>query len=72
MRPSPGAHVQHPIKPYAISLAALVAAVLLRALLDPLPADTMPLVTMYGAVAVAGGTEDQDQRCAELALASYD
>jgi uncharacterized protein GlcG (DUF336 family) len=24
-----------------------------------------------GAVAVAGGTEDQDQRCAEVALASY-
>jgi uncharacterized protein GlcG (DUF336 family) len=24
-----------------------------------------------GAIAVAGGTEDQDQRCAEVALASY-
>jgi len=45
--------VQHPIRPYAISLAALVAAVLLRGLLDPLMGDTMPLVTLYGAVAVA-------------------
>jgi uncharacterized protein GlcG (DUF336 family) len=26
---------------------------------------------VVGAVAVAGGTEDQDQRCAEVALASY-
>jgi uncharacterized protein GlcG (DUF336 family) len=26
---------------------------------------------VVGAVAVAGGTEDQDQRCAEMALASY-
>jgi len=24
-----------------------------------------------GAIAVAGGTEEQDQRCAEVALASY-
>ena len=28
--------------------------------------------TVVGAVAVAGGTEEQDQRCAEVALASYD
>ena len=27
---------------------------------------------VVGAIAVAGGTEDQDQRCAEVALASYD
>ena len=27
--------------------------------------------TVVGAVAVAGGTEDQDQRCAEVALALY-
>src|ERR1041384_2783736 len=27
---------------------------------------------VVGAIAVAGGTEDQDQRCAEGALASYD
>jgi uncharacterized protein GlcG (DUF336 family) len=26
---------------------------------------------VVGAIAVAGGTEDQDQRCAEVALASY-
>jgi uncharacterized protein GlcG (DUF336 family) len=27
--------------------------------------------TVVGAVAVAGGTDDQDQRCSEAALASY-
>jgi len=27
--------------------------------------------TVVGAVAVAGGTDDQDQNCAEVALASY-
>ena len=37
-------------------------------------AGALPIVeggSVVGAVAVAGGTEDQDQRCAELALASY-
>ena len=37
-------------------------------------AGAVPIVeggTVVGAVAVAGGTEDQDQRCAEVALASY-
>jgi uncharacterized protein GlcG (DUF336 family) len=35
----------------------------------------LPIVeggTVVGAVAVSGGTEEQDQRCAEAALASYD
>ena len=34
----------------------------------------LPIVeagTVVGAIAVAGGTEDQDQRCCEAALASY-
>ena len=38
------------------------------------PAGAVPIVeggSVVGAVAVAGGTEEQDQRCAEVALASY-
>jgi uncharacterized protein GlcG (DUF336 family) len=34
----------------------------------------LPIVeggTVVGAIAVAGGTEDQDQKCAEVALAAY-
>jgi uncharacterized protein GlcG (DUF336 family) len=34
----------------------------------------LPIVeggTVVGAVAVAGGTDDQDQKCAEVALAAY-
>ena len=34
----------------------------------------LPIVeggTVVGAIAVAGGTDEQDQRCAEVALASY-
>jgi len=37
-------------------------------------AGALPIVeggSVVGAIAVAGGTEDQDQRCAEIALASY-
>ncbi len=37
-------------------------------------AGAVPVVeggSVVGAVAVAGGTDDQDQRCAEVALASY-
>src|SRR5215467_3011134 len=37
-------------------------------------AGAVPVVeggSVVGAIAVAGGTEDQDQRCAEVALASY-
>jgi PAS domain S-box-containing protein len=41
------------ISAYALAIAALVAAVLLRGLLDPLMADTLPLVTLFGAVAAA-------------------
>jgi PAS domain S-box-containing protein len=38
---------------YALSGAALLAAVLLRWALDPLMGDTLPLVTLFGAVAAA-------------------
>jgi PAS domain S-box-containing protein len=38
---------------YAFSIAALLAAVLLRWALDPLMGDTLPLVTLFGAVAAA-------------------
>ena len=41
------------MRAYAIALAALVAAVLLRVLLDPLLGDALPLVTLFGAVAAA-------------------
>ncbi|MDH3599063.1 MAG: heme-binding protein [Candidatus Tectomicrobia bacterium] len=37
-------------------------------------AGALPVVeggAVVGAIAVAGGTEDQDQRCAEVALAAY-
>jgi len=36
-----------------VAAVALVCAVLLRWLLDPVLGDTLPLVTLYGAVAVA-------------------
>ena len=45
--------MQPPTKAYAISLAALAAAVGARWLLDPLLGDALPLVTLFGAVAVA-------------------
>ena len=38
---------------YALSLGVLVAAVLVRWVLDPLLGDTLPLVTLFGAVAFA-------------------
>src|SRR5262245_58269554 len=38
---------------YALAIGALAAAVLLRYLLDPWMGDTLPLVTMFGAVAAA-------------------
>ena len=41
------------LKPYAIGLAAVVLAVLVRWALDPLMGDTLPLVTLFGAVAAA-------------------
>jgi PAS domain S-box-containing protein len=45
--------VQEPFRAWAISLAALIAAVLLRWLLDPLMGDALPLVTLFGAVGAA-------------------
>ena len=38
--------------PWAIALLALGMAVLLRWVLDPLMRDTLPLVTLFGAVAI--------------------
>src|SRR6185436_6757491 len=38
-------------KAYALGIAALAVAVLLRWLLDPLMGDSLPLVTLFGAVA---------------------
>ena len=38
---------------YVLALLALAAAVLLRLLLDPLMGDSLPLVTLFGAVAIA-------------------
>lgn len=42
-----------PLKSYGAGLAAIVLAVLLRWLLDPLMGDAFPLVTLFGAVAAA-------------------
>ena len=50
---------------HALSFAALAAAVLLRSLLDPWMGDTLPLVTLFGAVAAAvwlGGYSSGDRR----------
>ncbi len=41
------------LKPYGVGLAAVVLAVLLRWALDPLMGDTLPLITLFGAVAAA-------------------
>jgi len=41
------------VRSYALAISALVAAVLLRWVLDPLMGDTLPLVTLFGAVAAA-------------------
>jgi PAS domain S-box-containing protein len=45
--------MKSPAISYALSIAALLAAVLLRWALDPLMGDTLPLVTLFGAVAAA-------------------
>ena len=45
--------MRSPALSYALSIAALLAAVLLRWALDPLMGDTLPLVTLFGAVAAA-------------------
>ena len=41
------------VKDYAIGIIALVAAIMLRWLLDPVMGDSLPLVTLFGAIAVA-------------------
>ena len=41
------------VSPYAVAVLALAGAVLLRWLLDPLMGDSLPLVTLFGAVAAA-------------------
>ena len=41
------------LKSYALGFIAIVLAVLLRWLLDPLMGDAFPLVTLFGAVAAA-------------------
>jgi PAS domain S-box-containing protein len=45
--------VRRPARPYLIAIAALAAAVLVRWMLDPVIGDVLPLVTLFGAVAVA-------------------
>lgn len=41
------------VKTYGLGLLAIALAILVRWLLDPLMGDTLPLVTLFGAVAVA-------------------
>src|SRR5262245_46966461 len=41
------------VKQYGIALAATAGAVALRGLLDPVMGNTLPLVTVFGAVAIA-------------------
>ena len=48
-----GARVRNMRTAYALGLVAVVLAVLLRWLLDPLMGDSLPLVTLFGAVAAA-------------------
>jgi PAS domain S-box-containing protein len=45
--------LRNSIKDYALGIVAVVVAVLLRWLLDPLMGDSLPLVTLFGAVAAA-------------------
>jgi PAS domain S-box-containing protein len=45
--------VRSPIVAYGLAIAALIAAVVLRWLLDPLMGDALPLVTLFGAIAAA-------------------
>ena len=45
--------MRSPPRAYASAIAALVGAVVLRGLLDPVMGDALPLVTMFGAVAAA-------------------
>ena len=48
-----GGRVRNAPAAYALAIAVLVAAVLLRYLLDPWMGDTLPHVTLFGAVAAA-------------------
>jgi PAS domain S-box-containing protein len=48
-----GGRVRNMRAAYALGLVAVVVAVLLRWLLDPLMGDSLPLVTLFGAVAAA-------------------
>jgi PAS domain S-box-containing protein len=48
-----GKIVRTPVGAYVVAVAAGLAAVLLRWLLDPVMGDTLPLVTLFGAVAAA-------------------
>ena len=41
------------LKTYGLGFLAVIIAVLVRWLLDPLMGDTLPLVTLFGAVAAA-------------------
>ena len=50
---SRGQEVRSSLKNYILGFGALVAAVLLRWLLDPVMGDALPLVTLFGAVAAA-------------------
>ena len=45
--------MRNPVKTYALGFLAIALAILVRWLLDPLMGDTLPLVTLFGAVAVA-------------------
>src|SRR5262245_18134327 len=61
MQPADGglSRTAHPVRggnapiAYLVSLAALIAAVLLRFVLDPWMGEALPLVTLFGAVAAA-------------------
>ncbi len=48
-----GTEVRSSVKAYLLGFAALVLAVLLRWVLDPLMGDALPLVTLFGAVAAS-------------------
>src|SRR5215475_12655479 len=48
-----GEDLHSSLKIYGLALFALAVAVLARLLLDPLMGDTLPLVTLFGAVAAA-------------------
>src|SRR5262245_25022938 len=53
-RPEPSLKtLRSPVVAYGVAVATVVAAVLLRHLLDPLMGDTLPLITLFGAIAVA-------------------